>query len=280
MSQKRITRSLVILAVFLWSCWSVSAPMSISPNQKFLTVYRISIDTTPYFNKVGVGSWNPLVYTLSFSNSIGYITQLEAQPALTSLNQQYSSGRIQLSCKTVNFTTSSVLFQIYSNFSSSIQVLSYQFLIIANDYSNDPTQLQLYYCTVMFNANISNQVVGSANMNLPTPISQPQATSIFVTLFGLDISTTSSANIIDLGFSASFVNQTVVTFRYSSSSATPVFVSTIDLTFIAYNTAYYNRATFAGFTLASIQGSNSFQYNNPSNVYDYATLVGISSFHV
>jgi len=40
--------------------------MSLSANQRYLNVYRASVDTTPYFNKVDAPKWNPLRYTLLF----------------------------------------------------------------------------------------------------------------------------------------------------------------------------------------------------------------------
>jgi len=252
MFYKRITRLLVIIAVFLWGCKSLTAPKSISANQKFLNIYRISIDTTPYFNKTGAGNWNPLAYTLSFDTALTYSNQLWGGTALTSLHQEYSSGRIQFTCITTKFSRSSVTLLLYSNFSSNIQVLSYQYLIISNDYVSDATQIGLYVVSIYVNANLSSLVSCKIDAFLPTPVSEPRAMSTFVTLYGLDASTTSAANIIDLRFSAAFLNQYLARFTIISSSSTPVYLTTIDLTFLYFHNVYYNRASFAGFELLTV----------------------------
>ena len=165
--------------------------------------------------------------------------------------------------------------QLYTNFSSSVQLLNYQFLLMSNAYANN-NQIALYSASIVFNHNISLTSIGSANMAMATPVAEPLASTIFVTIFGLDVSTTSTMNILDIAITASLVNATVVNFRLSSGSTTSTYVTYIHCNFIVYNTAYFNNPLFAGFNLLTVAGSSQFNYTNASNVYDYTSFVGLS----
>ena len=100
---------------------------------------------------------------------------------------------------------------------------------------------------------------------------------------GWGLESTTSAKILDAQISLIDWNATTVNFTLSSTSSTDTFIGFIVFNFIIFNYDYYNQPTVGSFTDGSLTANfgttNSYQYSNNSNIYNFTTMVGMNDLH-
>ena len=99
-------------------------------------------------------------------------------------------------------------------------------------------------------------------------------------LTGVDISTTSSSNVLDINLHAEG-NSTFINFLITSSLGATTFVRSLEFYLMIYDEDYYNRDQYAAFyfgQLSGTAGSGPLNYVNTGNVYEPNVMVGVAGF--
>ena len=207
---------------------------------------------------------------------------------LNQFDMTNSNGIMEFNAGITSSTSSNFNMAISSRVSGQINAVGLRYLVLTDAYAADNVNLV-----------INNlQMTGSFNIDSANPISQSvtisgfnttgTGISTFVSIVGMDTTSSSGAHVFDLG-STITINGTTFTFTVSSTSTTATSLTSITLQYIIYNTDYYNRANFASFTRGILQGSatssgfrllqGAISLSNPY-INQNTTIVGMSNFAI
>jgi hypothetical protein len=132
---------LVLLMLVLSVLIATQSPFTVSFNTHFLKADRFSIDTSTSYNNASAVPWNPLTFTVSYSDAFPNAVNTSVVIATDSMYIQHSGGRIQFSGKLANNTGTQLIISLESNLTSSVKVLGYRYVIITNEYSSASSNL-------------------------------------------------------------------------------------------------------------------------------------------
>lgn len=267
-----VYKKISILVFLTCLSWQMTAPMSVSPNDRFICTGDVTIQTQNTFNNATAANWNPLTYTTTYPITFGQISNIIVTLSIKDLYADLSSNRISFYCDQ-EVTNTLLYLNLYSNLTSKIQTLSYRYLAIANTYSNI-NNIGGYSLFYNISANISSAFPLKMSIAISSPLNLTRGVDIFITFLGLDLKTKNSSNIIDLQISATFIASFYMEIYLKSQSSVPVFLYMICVNWLSYNKGYFNKTNFAYFTLQRTQGS-SFTVTNSTYVYGASTMVGL-----
>ena len=168
--------------------------------------------------------------------------------------------------------------------------MNVRYIVLTDGYAADNVQLLASSTTILgaFNISSSNpltKTVTISSFNITGGVSS------FVSIAGMNI-LSSANNLLDLGVTLTLPDAVTLQFTVTSTSSTSTLLEVIALTYIVFNTGYFNRPNFAAFQLGDLSGfasstarllqapsSSSLQLNDP-NANPSTTLVGMNKASV
>ena len=157
----------------------------------------------------------------------------------------FTNGRMNYSTNLANQTSTNFALSVTTSSPAQLTAMNVRYLVLTDGYAADNVQLIASYTTISggFNVSSSNPVSKSI------PIISFDTTggvSSFVSIAGMDVSSNIN-NLLDLGVILTLPNSVTLQFTVSSTSSTPTLLTSLSLTYIVFNTGYFNRANFAAF---------------------------------
>ena len=167
---------------------------------------------------------------------------------------------------------------IYSKRTTIIQTLSYRYVLFINEYVSLANGQSYSFYNIYQNKNVSAATNYSIQLLVDT-MNITGGVQVHMSFIGFDVNTTTADRAIDLNISGTYLYSSIVQMTLQSKSTIPVYVGFVYFSFFAYNKGYFNRASFAAFSTASINGS-SFSITNVSNLYEPTTFLALNTLTV
>ena len=205
--------------------------------------------------------------------------------AVNSFHMLFTNGRMNYATSLGNATSSTFSLSLSTSTPAQLTAIDVRYLVLTNSYAADNIQLLANTITITGNFSISSTQSTSATYNINN-FNTTGGISSFVSIIGMDV-TSSSGNLVNLGTTVS-TQSTNLLFTVSSTSSTPTLMNSLTLSFVIFNTGYFNRANFAAFSAGSLSGSASSSrllqawslHLTNSNINPSTTLVGMNKFGV
>lgn len=138
----------------------LSQPLTVSPNQRYTTTGSFSVDTTSTYANSSASAWNPTNYITIYSIGGGYSPQVLVFVCIKDLYLSLSSKQIQFYFR-YSVYSSAFFLSLYSNLTSKIQTLTFNYLVFANEYISNYN-----IASYQSSKNISNYISASSSRTI------------------------------------------------------------------------------------------------------------------
>ena len=251
-----------------------------SPSTKFLAagVVTATIPTT---------AWTQLSYSVPFTENIAATATKSTMLVLNTFDMTNSNGVMAFNAGITSTSSTGLGMSISSRVSGQINAVGLRYLVLTDNYAADNVNMVINNIVISGSLSISSTNPATSSVTF-TNFNLSGGVSTFVSIVGMDTTSSSTAHVFDLGSSVSN-SGTTFTFTVTSTNSVPTTLASITLQYIIYNTGHFNRANFASFSAGSIAGSatptGARLLQGPigltgNNVNQNTTIVGMSNFAI
>jgi len=259
----------IILLLLICTSLHLTAPVTVSPNQRYINTGVCNFDTSKTYNNSSASGWNPPQFNVTYQTSFGSISGKYVILSIKDLYVGFSNRAIFFYPNVSYAGNTYFLLKVYSNMVNSFLSLSYSYVVIVNAYYSS-SNIQSYPIITQLAANISSSAPKAVRYSNDA-LNLTGGTDFLAGFTGFDVLANSSTNILDLSVSGVYnnpTNSTIFTLNLTSKSSVPIYVGWIFVYVLAYNRGYYSDPYFASFSSYSLTMQNpSYTFVNTSYLY-------------
>ena len=207
-----------------------------APSTKFLAagVATITIPTT---------AWTQLSFSVPLAENLATAAVKSTMLVLNNFDMTNSNGIMEFNAGITSASSTAFNMAVSSRVSGQINAVGLRYLVLTDTYAADNVNMVINNLHMTGSFSISSttpatQTVSLTNFNLTGGV------STFVSIVGMDVTSSSGAHVFDLTSSVSNNATTTFTFTVSSTSATATTLASITLQYIIYNTNYFNNTYY------------------------------------